>query len=341
MLISLQALRALAAWLVVGHHIMQVFFDFKTDSAFGQFFIDKGAVGVDIFFVISGLVIYLSTQGKDMAAGRFLLNRVLRIVPAYWLFSLLAALLIVYAKPMMPGQSFDLQHFILSLLFIPANNPAGYGLYPTLAVGWTLNYEMFFYLLFALGFSVPERFRLWLIAAAIFLVSAVATQQSWVSDFYRNSIVYEFLFGVVLGMVYQRGWIRPGSLLPVLVITCSMLAIYHLNTEMRVLHWGVPSALIVASCISLEGYFRGNRVLKSLGDCSYSVYLVHVLVLSLGWYLTQRYDLNIYWMIGACIPAIVLASWGSYELIEKRFFQQAKVWLDNENPAPNRAAIPD
>jgi len=341
MLISLQALRALAAWLVVGHHIMQVFFDFKTDSAFGQFFIDKGAVGVDIFFVISGLVIYLSTQGKDMAAGRFLLNRVLRIVPAYWLYSLLAALLIVYAKPVMPGQDFELQHFLLSLLFIPADNPAGYGLYPTLAVGWTLNYEMFFYLLFALGFSVPERYRLWLIAGALFLVGTVATREDWVSDFYRNSIVYEFLFGILLGMAYRRGLIQAGSWLPVAVIAASLVAIYHLDTAMRVLHWGVPSALIVASCISLEGYFRGNRVLKSLGDCSYSVYLLHVLVLSLGWYLTQRYDLNIYWMIGACIPAIVLASWGSYELIEKRFFQHAKAWFEVPQGTARPSAIPD
>ncbi|PTQ73862.1 acyltransferase [Pseudomonas sp. GV071] len=341
MLISLQALRALAAWLVVGHHIMQVFFDFKAESPLGQFFIDKGAVGVDIFFIISGFVIYLSTQGKDIAAGRFLLNRVLRIVPAYWLFSLLAALLIVYAQPVMPGQSFELQHFLLSLLFIPADNPAGYGLYPTLAVGWTLNYEMFFYLLFALGFSVPERYRLWLIAGALFLVGTVATREDWVSDFYRNSIVYEFLFGIMLGMAYQRGWIKPGRWLPVLVIALSLLTIYHLDSAMRVLQWGVPSLLIVASCISLEDQFRGNRVLKSLGDCSYSVYLVHVLVLSLGWYLTQRYDLNIYWMIGACIPAIVLASWGSYELIEKRFFQQAKVWLDTPNAVTNRSAIPD
>ncbi len=341
MLISVQALRALAAWLVVGHHIMQVFFDFKADSALGQFFIDKGAVGVDIFFVISGFVIYLSTQGKDIAAGRFLLNRVLRIVPAYWLFSLLAALLIVYAQPVMPGQSFELQHFLLSLMFIPADNPGGFGLYPTLSVGWTLNYEMFFYLLFALGFSVPERYRLWLIAGALFLVGTVATRESWVSDFYRNSIVYEFLFGIVLGMVYQRGWIQPGRWLPVMVIVGSLLAIYHLDTAMRMLHWGVPSALIVASCISLEGYFRGSRVLKSLGDCSYSVYLVHVLVLSLGWYLTQRFNLNIYWVIGACIPAIVLASWGSYELIEKRFFQQAKAWLDHPKPLTTRTAIPD
>ena len=61
MLVSVQALRALAAWVVVFHHVMQVFFDFQADSFVGRLFAERGAVGVDIFFVISGLVIYLST----------------------------------------------------------------------------------------------------------------------------------------------------------------------------------------------------------------------------------------------------------------------------------------
>src|SRR5690606_18760316 len=84
MLYSLQALRALAAWVVVCHHFMQIFFDFHATDPIGQFLSDRGAVGVDIFFVISGLVIYLSSRDKNIAPQRFLLNRVLRIVPAYW-----------------------------------------------------------------------------------------------------------------------------------------------------------------------------------------------------------------------------------------------------------------
>ncbi|RBH42304.1 acyltransferase, partial [Pseudomonas sp. MWU13-2860] len=100
MLISVQALRALAAWTVVCHHFMQIFFDFKARGPVGQFFIDKGAVGVDIFFVISGLVIFLSTEGKALPPARFLLYRLFRIVPAYWLYTLLMALLVVFARPM-------------------------------------------------------------------------------------------------------------------------------------------------------------------------------------------------------------------------------------------------
>ncbi|WP_163032862.1 acyltransferase family protein, partial [Pseudomonas viridiflava] len=75
MLISVQALRAFAAWVVVCHHFMQIFYDFKASGPIGEFFVSKGAVGVDIFFVISGLVIFLSTQKSDMPAGRFILHR--------------------------------------------------------------------------------------------------------------------------------------------------------------------------------------------------------------------------------------------------------------------------
>lgn len=327
MLMSLQALRALAAWLVVFHHFMQIFFDLRSDGPVGNFFSDKGAVGVDLFFVISGTVIYLSTQGKDIGPGRFLLNRLLRIVPAYWLYSLLAAGLILYFNPVMPTQTFELGHFLLSLLFIPAENPAGYGEFPTLYVGWTLNYEMFFYLLFSLSLLVNERFRPWLTAASLGVVSLVLARQEWVSDFYRNSIVFEFLLGLMIGVCYRRGWIVQGFWIPIALIVASLLAILHLQPYPRLLHWGLPSAVIVAACLSLEPYFRRSGLLKMLGDCSYSVYLLHVIVLSLGWYLSQRFALNPYAVLGACVPLILIAGWCSYELIEKRLMLGMKLWL--------------
>ncbi|WP_296232625.1 acyltransferase family protein [uncultured Pseudomonas sp.] len=326
MLVSVQALRALAAWVVVFHHVMQVFFDFQADSFVGRLFAERGAVGVDIFFVISGLVIYLSTQGKRITPWRFMLNRALRIVPAYWLYSLMAALIIAFANPVMPVQEFDLHHLLLSLFFIPAENPGGFGLYPTLNVGWTLNYEMFFYLLYALTFIFTERLRLVFIVLSLAMFGLLATQP-WMSEFYRNSIVYEFVFGMGLGVIYTRGWIRQGFWLPLLVIAASLLTIYHFDNSMRLLHWGVPSALIVAACIAMEPCFRGNRLLSHMGDCSYSVYLLHVIVLSLGWYLQARLGLAPALVIAACIPVIALAAWGSYELIEKRFFVRAKLWI--------------
>ena len=337
MLISVQALRALAAWAVVCHHFMQIFFDFHPSGPLGEFFSSKGAVGVDIFFVISGLVIYLSTLDKDMPAGRFMLNRIIRIVPAYWLYTLVMGLLVVVASPLLPHQVVDWQSFMLSLLFIPSENPGGYGLYPTLNVGWTLNYEMLFYVLFSLVFLFQQRHRPLIIAAALFAVSDVLGRSGLISRFYANDIVYEFLLGIGIGMVYRRGWISQRLWLPLAAIGAALFTINALQPTNRFLNWGVPSAVIVVACISLEPYFRGNRFLKTMGDCSYSVYLLHVLVLYGGWLLTERYGLNPYAVFAVCVPIIALGALASYEVIEKGLYRRMKGWLDNRRLAKETA----
>ncbi|WPO97914.1 acyltransferase [Pseudomonas sp. HR96] len=328
MLISLQALRALAAWMVVCHHFMQIFFDFHPTGPIGQFFTDRGAVGVDIFFVISGLVIYLSTLDKEIPGGQFLLNRVIRIVPAYWLYSLLMGLMLVCLGPWMPHSAVALPHFILSLLFIPSENPGGYGLYPTLNVGWTLNYEMLFYLLFSLVFTLPQRHRPLVLAAALFAINEVLGRYGVVSRFYQNNIMFEFLLGIGIGMLYRRGWIAQAFWLPIATIIASAVGIYHLTASDRLLNWGIPSAFIVLACVSLEPYFKGSRILKTLGDCSYSVYLVHVLVLYTGWLIGQHWQLNPYAVFAVCVPTIAAISWGSYVWIEKRLYRRMKDWAD-------------
>ncbi|MGE8145234.1 acyltransferase family protein [Pseudomonas frederiksbergensis] len=330
MLISVQALRAIAAWAVVCHHFMQIFFDFQARGPVGQMFIDKGAVGVDIFFVISGLVIFLSTEGKSLPPARFLLYRLFRIVPAYWLYTVLMALVVVFARPVLPDQSVDWSHFLLSLLFIPTENPGGYGIYPTLNVGWTLNYEMLFYLLFGWALLFRLHFRLLIVAALLFAVCQAWTGYGWVSEFYRSDIVYEFLLGIAIGMLYRRGWIKPGLWLPLLGIGGALLAIYHWAPQPRFLTWGLPSAVLVMACIALERHFENNRVFELLGNCSYSVYLMHVLVLSAGGFFAQRYGVNPYVMFAVCAATIGLGSWASYEWVEKRSYRWLKARIDGE-----------
>jgi peptidoglycan/LPS O-acetylase OafA/YrhL len=329
MLISVQALRALAAWIVVCHHFMQIFFDFHPSGPVGRFFTEKGAVGVDIFFVISGLVIYLSTFDKDIPVSRFMLNRIIRIVPAYWLYTLVMGLLVVVASPLLPHQVVDWQSFILSLFFIPSENPGGYGLYPTLNVGWTLNYEMLFYVLFSMVFLFQQRLRPLIIAAALFAFTDVLGRSGLISRFYGNDIVYEFLLGIGIGILYRRGWIGERLWLPLLAIGGALATIKHLPPDVRIINWGLPSAVIVVACISMEPYLRGSRLLKTMGDCSYSVYLLHVMVLYGGWLLSQRYGLNPYAVFAACVPVIALGALLSYEWIEKGLYRRMRGWLDN------------
>ncbi|MFJ4110296.1 acyltransferase family protein [Pseudomonas sp. NPDC089758] len=327
MLYSLQALRAFAAWVVVCHHFMQIFFDFHATGPVGQLLTARGAVGVDIFFVISGLVIYLSTRDKPVEPRQFLLNRALRIVPAYWFYTLLMALVLLAFSQWMPHQAFTWHHLLLSLLFIPAENPGGYGLYPTLNVGWTLNFEMFFYLLFGLAFLVRKRHQLLLVTAALLLVSEVLGRVGVLSRFYNNGIIYEFLFGIGIGVLYRRGLVREALWLPLALLGVAVYAIYHLDASLRLLHWGLPSALIVLAFVALEPYFQGNRVLKALGDCSYSVYLIHVLVLYAGWFASQRLHLNPYLVFALCVPSIGLMSWFSYQWLERGLYRRMQAWL--------------
>ncbi|MET1076651.1 MAG: acyltransferase [Pseudomonas sp.] len=328
MLISLQALRAVAAWTVVMHHVMQIFFDFKGEGFWGRLFIEKGAVGVDLFFVISGVVIYLSTRKTDVSAGSFLANRVMRIVPAYWFYTVLTALLLVQAPSLLPGQAFEFNHFVQSLFFLPAEHPAGFGLYPTLAVGWTLNYEMLFYLCLALLLGLPVRQRLLALATVLGLMSQVLAPAGLISAFYANPIVFEFLLGVAIGMAYRRGWIGQGVRGPLVVLLGAMAALYHFDSSLRLLHWGLPSAAIVAACLALEPYFSGIRPLKVLGDWSYSVYLLHGLVLSAGFYLCNRFGLPATPVILGCLLVILLAAWLSYQWLEKRLYRAMRARLE-------------
>ncbi|MNP21040.1 Acyltransferase family protein [compost metagenome] len=194
-------------------------------------------------------------------------------------------------------------------------------------MGWTLNFEMFFYLLFGLAFLVRQRHHQLLVTAALLLASEILGRLGVLSRFYSNDIIYEFLLGIGLGVLHRRGLIHHGRWLPLALLAVASLAIYHLDASRRLLHWGVPSAMIVLAFVALEPVFRGNRLLKALGDCSYSVYLVHVLVLYAGWFASQRLQLNPYLVFALCVPSIGLMSWFSYQWLERGLYRRMQAWL--------------
>src|ERR1035437_4102962 len=175
---SLQILRAIAAWLVVYHHYMQGFHDFNYSTEVGHFFSSVGKFGVDIFFVISGFIMFFTLKRGNYTALDFMLRRMIRIVPVYW-FMTLVLIPVIYFFPSanVARNNWNITSLAYSMLFIPHNNPTGIGLYPFLTVGWTLNYEMFFYLWLSLMLLVFR--QSWFVACT---VSMFAMPLIWKPD---------------------------------------------------------------------------------------------------------------------------------------------------------------
>src|SRR5271166_3045280 len=155
-LLSIQTLRALAALAVVAYHALQ------WDR--GGF--DVGRAGVDVFFVISGFIMWRVTAGRDVPPRAFLWRRFTRVAPLYWLATLGVLAVALVWPAFLPEVRPGWRHLVLSLAFIPHLDPRGLP-FPTLPPGWTLDYEAVFYAIFAAALAGPRAWRGRLVVGAL------------------------------------------------------------------------------------------------------------------------------------------------------------------------------
>lgn len=272
---SLQYLRALASLFVVyGHAVLQVDDYFKHLIEFGGF-------GVDIFFVISGFIMVYIAKPDDNPK-RFIINRARRVIPLYWFFTLLMAAILLTAPFLFKNTVYNTVQAIQSLLFIPFYSTAYPDMvWPIVAPGWSLTYEMYFYLIFALSLLLPMQQRILFISAIIVFVFAAAyalPQSGAVNQFFRDSIVLEFILGMALARAHQTGFRVPAIMAWLLIFTG--LALLLIKFELpRIITWGVPSLSVVIGV--LYSRLPANRFFISLGDSSYALYLSHIFTLGL------------------------------------------------------------
>ncbi len=285
---SIQILRGLAALLVVFHH---VFLDVRAYGS-GSYLINFynleyfGNIGVDVFFVISGFIMVL-IHGNDFlqpnATRTFLLKRFIRVVPLYWLLTGVAAFILFFFPSLFGGgKTFDLSHTIASFLFIPWNNSIGLAI-PIIGPGWSLNYEMYFYLIFAFLLFFPKKYFIVLITS-YFLLSVTLhffEPEGLYLQMITNPLLLEFLMGVYIGLLYTNKKLLNHAhwflVFSVVLILSNIL--FHYEIEYRVLYFGLPSALLIYTLVSYE-YYNGssgfNNKLILLGTISYSLYIAHV-----------------------------------------------------------------
>ena len=356
-LCSLQILRGAAAWMVVYHHYMQIFHNWEHATTAGAIFTEHGGFGVDIFFVISGFIIFWSLHLKGYSAREFLIRRLLRIVPCYWFMTLVFVIFIeILSLPHHMPVSWDIKSLVLSLLFLPHQHMSGMGLFPVLAVGWTLNFEVFFYLGLSGVLSRVRRhwFAVW--SGILFALPVMFANSTFpYSSILKSNLLYEFAFGMSAGYLYLRlrnvqQW-RQVLLGIVLLLVGGWIywaGITHLSpfdfSKMRFI-WRigdltrpVSSLLFIGSALAFEASLpRGllSRMLCYLGDISYSTYLVHVPAGIIVFNLVKvlRFSVAEVWTLGAYTILTLTLSVLSYRWIETG---QAVIFL-KQGLLPQRA----
>ncbi len=287
-LCNVQCLRALAALLVVAVHEPRL-----EAHQFGASWIGwltvPGGTGVDLFFVISGFIMVTTMWnafGAPGAAGSFLVRRIERIYPIYWLVTT-AYLVLHVALPaavgLAPATPLDV---VASYLLVP------HGAYPVLVVGWTLQYELAFYLVFTCALCFPRRalpvvLGGWALAA-LACGAAAAHTPSVALSFLGNPLIFEFLLGAGVGAAAaSRRLAAPLALLLAGVAGAAAVFAYVAplpalpSPWFRALVVAPPMALILAGAVGLElrRGWTGPAWLGRIGDASYSLYLSHGLVL--------------------------------------------------------------
>lgn len=279
MLKSLEILRFFAAVLVVFAH-----FPYTVDIMPLIWITDKsslsGAIGVDLFFCISGFVIYLSVHSKkcDITSfKRFLIDRIRRIMPLYLLITVMVFLLTL--------KKTELSELLTSLFLIPTFDDGMY-LDPIVTLGWTLRFELFFYSIVSIGILLHSKL---LIPMTLAILSIVANYNF--GFYFGETIIIEFMLGYILAYLY-RNEIVTFKFNTVFTVISTLVFLYvmqgsdigyNLNGVPRMnimfndylydrwLIWGVPSILVLLSFVSMENKFDIKGYW--LGKYTYSIYL--------------------------------------------------------------------
>jgi exopolysaccharide production protein ExoZ len=311
---SLQWLRFIAASLVVIYHVEV---QLSRLDGIPRYDLGIGASGVDIFFVISGFIMVYITHGRRDGFLSFMRRRILRILPIYWLGTLFVLTLLFVAPALLHSTTFDMAHVVSSFMFLPYPHPVSDLYWPLLVPGWTLNYEMFFYLLFASMIWLPLGPRILAVSSILALLvlarSLVAGGSRW-TDFYGTPIVLEFIAGMAIAWLYftrmslSHRQMASAAVFGILMFTAGVWAGIA-EQESRVIFWGLGGAGVVLALVFIEKShgWPSIKLLRHLGDASFSIYLSHLFVLAATTFAIRQ--LGIFpWLAEAGTRALMLVA---------------------------------
>lgn len=345
---SVQLLRAIAALLVViDHSLIHIFTAYDLPQIYHVIAWKFGGVGVTVFFVISGFVMALTNDKKFGQTGepaRFILNRIIRIVPLYWVMTFVAVILTLATT----DKELSLSYLLMSLFFIvPQDNAGQVILQPVLGPGWTLTYEMFFYAIFALFLLLPKRagitgFTMTMLAFVYWGMATLSPAE--INDptsrfaFYANPLLLLFVSGVLLGGVYKKyeTMFRQINIsiiwmLVAVTVTITFSAMTDKSSwplYLQPLVFALPLICVAIALVSrFEPATLSRRFGILLGEASYSIYLSHILFLAVLRKVLPAGTLYGTLYLAAAIAGSIITGVLIYKLIEMPLTNIARKYL--------------
>ncbi|WP_436905916.1 acyltransferase family protein [Acinetobacter johnsonii] len=301
---GIQVLRLIAALLVVITHI--TFYNHERldqNVSIWSF----GAIGVDIFFIISGFIMVATSgiyDGKPVHWKDFVKKRILRIVPMYWIATSIKVLALLSVPAMVLHAELDISRIIMSYLFLPQFNPAG-RFEPLLGVGWTLIYEMFFYAFFAFLsiFRMPDWPAVTMYFHPIILYFVAGM---WIYHYYRK--------------LSHKSMMIITAIIGVLFFILAFLLDMDVTAKAKSLAGFLLAIWIFLFFLAIEPLIHGRipRVLLFLGEASYVLYLFHPLFLPIIPEFFARYmNVPAWFSVLISIPTALIGASIIHRIIEK------------------------
>ncbi|MEG2509507.1 acyltransferase family protein [Chryseobacterium sp.] len=324
---NLQILRGISALLVCCFHLREGLI--LGDVKYGEILFGRGSIGVPIFFVISGFIMVFTTKkikfdeniSKEVIS--FFKKRIIRIVPLYYLLTF--AWIILGGSILYYSEGLGLKRLIYSLLFLPLEDQ-----FPVLYLGWSLNYEIFFYLIFGLSFLFKTKRYFFIIAFFVtsYILGVIFKFETAYLRMITSELNLYFISGILLGLYFNQFSVSKQVALPISVFGIFLFILMFFNiiqikNEMILL---VIVSLFVLAFLLFDYTFKskGNKILIFLGDISYSLYLSHSFVEVFSKRIIPNEAFIVPYFILKIILVIVLSS-VLYLFIEKKLTEYLKL----------------
>lgn len=345
-LLGIQVLRGVAALMVALYHLSTQFAVNTGHVLFANIF-RHGYLGVDLFFIISGFIIFV-VHSKDIGQPHkfftYIKKRIFRVMPGYW--TLVLAKLVITG-----GVALSAQQLVQTFFLIPLPKPL------FINVSWTLSFEFLFYITFAM-LIVGRQFFFAFVALLLIISLGVLYCEPpnlWpyaFVTFFKTHHLMLFLFGTIAGRVYLTDAAMNPVSVPkarLVTLTCALIMFIFLvvatwlsNIEANalrlnandtavtsfsnassysVIFYSIPAAFIIYYTSFIE--FRESgilfRSLLFLGKISYSFYLVHSYIIHYSFKVPMFGQLAVHYPILMLIPIVVavIVAFGLFRLVEQ------------------------